>query len=86
MVQSDMDFELGKAVKSFPEDRFFLQIAQASVYCAYVFRLNSSSCFPLGESSDQAIQLVMKGVSNTIPDKHFIKWRVLHMEQIPVKV
>ena len=55
MVQSELDLELGKVVKSSPQDQCFLQIAQASVYCAYVFRLNSSSCFPLGESSDQDI-------------------------------
>ena len=86
MLQSELDLELGKVVKSSPQDQYFLQIAQAFVYCAYVFLLNSSSCFPLGESSDQAIQLVIKGVSSTILDKHFIKRRVLHMEQIPVKV
>ena len=81
-----MDLELGKVVKSSPQDQCFVQIAHAFIYYAYVFRLNSSSCFPLGESSDQAIQLVIQGVSSTILDKHFIKWRVLHMEQIPVKV
>ena len=86
MVQSDMDLELGKVVKSSLQDQCFLQIAQAFIYCAYLFRLNSSRCFPPGESSDQAIQLIIQGVSSTILDKHFIKWRVLHMEQIPVKV
>jgi len=86
MVLSDMNLELGKVVKISLQDQCFLQIAQAFVYCAYVFHLNSSSYFPLGESSDQDIQLVIQGVSSMILDKHFIKWRVLHMEQIPVKV